>query len=379
MTMRVHDQPAPIPVLELAGSVALYGAERWILALLKHLNQDRIKPLICALRDDQGSNAPICDAASELGVPSLVIDAPRRFDFNAVRKLRRIIRGRKISILHTHGYKVDLLGRLATLGTPCKIITTPHGWTHEPDMKLRMYESLDRAIFPFMDLVVPLSQEMHKDIAQLPGMRRKLQLILNGVDLDEIASDVKEAPELTAWKSEGCFIIGFIGRLIEAKGIGALLRAVAQMPSPAVRVALIGNGPDEQSFRDMAQSLNISERVTFFGYREDRLSFIKAFDVLALPSLSEGIPRCIMEAMGLGVAVVASDIPGCRAVVDSCETGILVPTGDEKALGEAFESLRRNPVFRNTLAQAGKIHVYKHFSAERMAKQYEKLFIECSH
>jgi glycosyltransferase involved in cell wall biosynthesis len=371
-----NQNATPLHVLELAGSVALYGAERWILALVKNLNRDRIKPIIGAICDDDSPSAPLCEAAERLGIGSLVIEAPGRFDINSILKLRQIIIEHNIAIIHTHGYKVDLLGRLASWGTPCRILTTPHGWTHNADIKLRLYEWLDRALFPFMDIVVPLSEDMHKSIAGLPGLRRKLQLIPNAVDLDELATEVEAVPELMSWKKEGYFVVGFIGRLISAKGIVTLLRAVANMPSAKVRVALLGNGPDEHALKEIAQSLKISERVKFYGYREDRLSFIKGFDVLALPSLSEGIPRCMMEAMGLSIAVVASDIPGCRALIDTPETGILVPPGDESALCIALESLRNNPAVRMALANAGKQRVFNHFSAKRMAKQYEDLFFK---
>lgn len=372
----MENSSSAIRVLELAGSVALYGAERWILALVKNLDRRKIQPIIGALNDEMGSTAPLCDAAARINVPTFVIQSFGRVDLHSVRQLRQIIQKQGINILHTHGYKLDLQGRLATWGTRCKIVTTPHGWTHNPDLKLRLYEHLDRAILPLMDRVAPLSDEMHRQIAGIPGMSGKLRLIRNGVDLDELSSDIQESPELNVWKTEGHFIIGFIGRLITGKGLLTLLRAIAQMASPKVRLAVVGSGPDLQMLKEATQSLNISTRVAFFGYREDRLSFIKAFDVLALPSLSEGIPRCLMEAMGLGIPVVASDIPGCRALIDTHRTGLLVPPGDDSALAGALESIVKNPGLGMALAQAAKEKICAGFSAGRMAREYEDLFFD---
>jgi glycosyltransferase involved in cell wall biosynthesis len=372
----IENISSAIRVLELAGSVALYGAERWILALVKNLDRQKIQPIIGALNDEMGSTAPLCDAAVRMDAPTFVIQSRGRVDLHSIRRLRQIIQKQSINILHTHGYKLDLQGRLATWGTQCKIVTTPHGWTHNPDMKLRLYENLDRAIFPLMDRVAPLSDEMHRQIAGIPGMSRKLRLIRNGVDLDELSPDIKESPEMSLWKSQGHFVVGFIGRLIGAKGPLTLLRAIAQMTSTKVDLAVVGSGPDLQLLKEAAQSLNISTRVAFFGYREDRLSFIKAFNVLALPSLSEGIPRCVMEAMGLGIPVVASDIPGCRALIDTHKTGILVPPGSESELANALEYLRNNPGIRVSLAKAAKEKVIACFSAGRMAREYEELFLD---
>jgi glycosyltransferase involved in cell wall biosynthesis len=366
----------PLQVLELAGSVALYGAERWILALVKNLNRERVQPVIAALRDDDSSVAPLCDAADHLRIPSIVIESPGRFDLASIWQLRRAIIRRRIDIVHTHGYKVDLLGRLATWGTRARILTTPHGWTFEPDIKLRIYEGFDRALYPFMDAVAPLSEAMYQGLAGMPWTRRKMHLIPNAVDLDELTADIEVAAELKEWKSRGFFIVGFIGRLIGAKGVLTLMRAVKQMRDQTVHLALVGTGPEEQSLLENARSMNILNRVRFFGYREDRLSFIKAFDVLALPSLSEGIPRCAMEAMGLGVPVVASDIPGCRALIESGNNGILVPASDPKALKDALELFRDDPAIRADMSNAAKKRVFAEFSAKRMAERYEELFFK---
>jgi glycosyltransferase involved in cell wall biosynthesis len=338
------------------------------------MRRDRMDLTIAAIKDEVGTGTPICSAAAQLGLPSLLIESPGRINCAAIRRLRRIIKEREIAIVHSHGYKGDLMGRLATLGTRCRIVTTPHGWTHGPDLKLRLYEILDRSIFPFMDAVVPLSEDMHRELSRRTFSRSRLQLILNAVDLEEIENHAGQTSELAAWKSRGLFIIGYIGRLIQDKGIATLLRAVAQMSSPEVGIALIGTGPDESAFRETARNLGIAERVRFLGYREDRLSFLNAFDLFVLPSLSEGIPRCIMEAMGLGIPVAASDIPGCRVLVRDGETGCLFPPGDEKALARTLEILRINPDLRKALAQSAKARVYEQFSAKRMAREYELLF-----
>lgn len=363
-------------MLELAGSVALYGAERWILALVKHLNRDRIKPMIGALADDNGLSAPLCDASQKMGIPSISIKAPGRFNYNAIRLIRRVIAENNIDIIHTHGYKGDILGLLATRGSSCRIITTPHGWTHEPDFKLRLYELFDKALYPFMDSVVPLSKDMFRQLAGKRGMARKMRLIENAVDLDEIYADKCPSPEIIFQGKNKCFIIGFIGRLIKAKGLTSLLSALSRMSDRSVSLALIGNGPEEEELRRLARELNIGDRVRFFGYREDRIALMKSFDVFVLPSLSEGIPRCLMEAMGIGVPIVATDIPGCRDLIENGKTGLLFPPGDVDALCDALESLKNSGDKRNILANNAKDYVYKHYSANRMAREYEDLFCQ---
>jgi glycosyltransferase involved in cell wall biosynthesis len=366
----------PIRVLELGGAVALFGAERWILALVKNINRSAIETFVAALRDSPGTPVPLCDNAKGLGLSTAIIDAPGRFSPQAVTKLRKVLLEREIQIIHTHGYKQDIVALLAAYGTRCRVVATPHGWTHKADPKLLIYEWLSMAVFPCMDAVVPLSDDMFRILARFPFIKRKLRIIRNGVDLDELLGKHEEIPELIERKRHGSFLVGYVGRLIKAKGIETLVRAVALQNHPDVHLLLIGTGPDEAFFRKLTNELRISNRVHFFGYREDRLSFFKSFDLFVLPSFSEGIPRCMMEAMGLGLPVVASDIPGCRALVSDGVTERLVPPGDEISLAKALEEMHDNAPLRDDLGKRGSLRIAESFSAARMAQQYEELFIK---
>ena len=100
--------------------------------------------------------------------------------------MRKFIREKKIDILHTHGYKTDIIGFLAIKGTNCKIISTPHGWTANSNLKLHLYEFIDRLVFAFFDAIIPLSQELYASIIKIPGTKNKVFLIENGVDINEI-------------------------------------------------------------------------------------------------------------------------------------------------------------------------------------------------
>jgi glycosyltransferase involved in cell wall biosynthesis len=114
--------------------------------------------------------------------------------------------------------------------------------------------------------------------------------------------------------------------------------------------------------------------VTFTGYREDRLQLLASLDVFVLPSESEGIPRCLLEAMAASVPVIASDIPGCRALVRHGETGELFAVGDVAGLAGALQRAAASPAQRLARAAAGRRHVREHYSAAAMAEQYLALY-----
>jgi glycosyltransferase involved in cell wall biosynthesis len=354
--------------------MGLYGAERWILALVKHLDRARVESIVGAIKDDPSLDVPLCLEARKLGFRTKVFEAHGRFNWGAVREVRRFLRSEAVQVLHTHQYKQDLIGLLAAAGTGCRVVSTPHGWSTHADWKLRSYEWLDRRVFRFCDAVVPLSRELRDELSGRYGVDGRLRLIENGVDLTEIDEASEPAPETKRWKEGGAFVVGYVGQLIPRKGLDVLLRAVRMLPARSVRVAVVGSGEQEGELRALAAELGLGDAVSFLGFRDDRLAWLRGFDAFVLPSLLEGIPRCLMEAMAAGVPAVASDIPGCRDLVKSGETGLLFPLGDVRSLGTHLDTLRRDPELRHRLGAAGREKVRARHSAARMAQEYEALF-----
>ncbi|OAG27694.1 glycosyltransferase family 4 protein [Thermodesulfatator autotrophicus] len=364
-----------IRVLQLGSPTGLYGAERWILALIKYLDREKIETIVGVIRDDPTLDAPLLAEAEKLGFETMAIEAYGRFNPQAVRKLKAYLKEKGIHILHTHGYKQDLAGFLATRGLKTKILATPHGWSKEPDLKLAIYEALNRLVFLGFDRVAPLSREIYEGLLRIPGLKRKLTLIVNAVDLSEIEA-VKDVPEeILARKKEGFFILGYIGQLIHRKGLDVLLKALAYKELSDCFLFVVGEGPLKEDLKALAARLGISDKIHFTGYREDRLNFLRGFDVFVLPSRLEGIPRCLMEAMGMGKPVVASAIEGIKDLVcEDGEGGLLFPPEDEKALAQKIAFLKKDYTFREKLSQKARQIVTEKFSAERMAREYEALY-----
>lgn len=364
-----------IKVLQLGTPSGLYGAERWILALIRSLPVgQQIDWWVGAIKDEPWQQVQLCQEAEASGFKTIIFESIGKISFHAVGLVRQFIRKNGIDILHTHGYKTDLIGVLATQGTACKIVTTPHGWTKKPDLKLLCYEIMDRFLFPFCDAVVPLSKAMADPLRFIPGLTRKLHLIQNGVDILEIEAIDSVAEEMRRWKGEGALIAGYIGRLITGKGIETLLSALAAPGMENWRLAIIGDGEKGEELKSLSQRLGLCDRVIFFGFRPDRLSFLKGFDAFVLPSESEGIPRCLMEAMAARVPVVASDIPGCRYLVDHKRTGLLFETNNTGKLTQALLSLGSDPQFVQALVNAAYTHVNTYYSASRMTIEYSLLY-----
>jgi glycosyltransferase involved in cell wall biosynthesis len=366
-------QNQKIRVLQLGSPTGLYGAERWILALVRHLDPAEVESIISVIQDDPALAAPLCQEAQALGFRTHVFNAYGRFNWSAVSQLRQFILKNDVQILHTHGYKTDIIGLLAVWSTSCKIVSTPHGWSVHAGTMLKIYEAIDRAIFPFFDVVAPLSDTIFNDLKKLPGLRRKLHVIRNGVDLSEIDAEKTLATEIAAWKGKDSFVIGYIGQLIPRKGLILLLKAFAKLTMPKKKLVILGEGNQREELERLSSNLRIQDDVAFFGFRDDRLKFLKSFDVFVLPSRLEGIPRCLMEAMAARIPVIASNIPGCTDLIQHDQTGLLFELDNIESLLDCLNQCM-NLETRIRLGRGGRNFIIANYSASSMARQYQNLY-----
>lgn len=364
----------PLRVLHLGSPSGLYGAERWILALAKYLPPGRIQSTVGVIQDDaENSLSALCEHAARQGLPVIQFHAPGRMNLKAIQKLRAWLEQENIDVLHTHGYKTDIVGLFAVRKTSCKIISTPHGWSTEDGTMLQVYEILDRLAFAFMDAVVPLSSELLAGLQAWPIPADKLQLITNGVDIDDVRETVAAVRAETP-VSPKKFNVGFIGRLVPQKGVETLLRGFSQADIPGKFLHLVGEGPQRPELEKLAAELMITDRVRFYGYRDDRLALLSAFNVFALCSAREGCPRALLEAMASGVPIVASDVPGCRDLVEHEVNGILFPYENVRALARSLERLAIDNSLTVRLVSTAEKYVESNFSARSMADRYTRLY-----
>jgi glycosyltransferase involved in cell wall biosynthesis len=335
----------------------------------------RVESVVGVIEDQVEPDVPeLLERSEALGFETVRFRSIGRISSSAISQIRDFVRRERINVLHTHGYKTDIVGLLAVLGTGCQLVTTPHGWTEGPDLKLRVYEWLDRLAFFFMDAVVPLSPRLYTDTARWLKWRRNVFLIRNGVDVAEIDAAAPHERSIEHAADENGLIVGYIGRLVPGKRVEDLVRAFAALDVEDKQLWIVGDGPERANIESAISSHSLQSSVRLFGYRDDRLSLLKSFDVFVLPSLSEGIPRCLLEAMAARVPVVATDIPGCRNLVEDAETGLLYAPGDAAALQAALQALVSDPGRAASIVTRARDFVLQEYSAERMALEYTDLY-----
>lgn len=349
-----------IKVAHFISSSGLYGAERWVLALLRHsAGTDNL--LVCP----STSEDDLLQEADRLSIAVQTLDVSGNFallDF--VRKLVQLIKSEQIDILHTHGYKSDIIGYFAARLAGIRLLSTPHGWSFNAGFKLRLYEQLDRAILKRFDMVVPLSEGLRESIGPLSNDR--MRVIGNFVDLDSLVPPEPGDDRL----------VTYIGQLIERKRVQDLITALSILDDTRVRLQIIGDGPLREELVGTAESLGLSERVDFLGFRSDRLQLLNRSGIMVLPSLMEGIPRALMEGMAMERFAIGTDIPGTRELITDQQTGILVPEKSPDKIAEAIAYVLDHPERAREMAIRGRERIESRHSAAAAAGQYRVLYQE---
>jgi len=207
----------------------------------------------------------------------------------------------------------------------------------------------------------------------------KLVVIYNSVEISEYQGGVDVARIREELEIDPAHtVVGTVSRLDEAKGIRYFLQAVPEVliRNSEVSFLIVGAGSQRRELERLARDLDIESRVIFAGYRPDVVKMLAIMDVFVLPSLYEGFPNAVLEAMAIAKPVVATRVGGTPEAVEDGVTGLLVPPRDPKALAEAIIALLQDRERAEAMGQAGRERVERYFSAERMVQETEALYEE---
>ncbi len=314
--------------------------------------------------------------------PSLVREIHPVKDALALARLTRFLRAGRWDVVHTHSSKAGVLGRCAArlAGVP-HVVHTVHGWGfHEGQSAavFRLYVLLERMCAPRTDVLVHVAErDRVLGLRQRIGRPEQYRLIRSGIEIARFRDD--RTPPAAARRAlgvpEDAFVVGSVGRLVPQKAPLDLVDAFAEVAAavPRAFLVIVGDGPLRGAVEARAAARGLADRVVLPGIRRDVPALLRAFDVFALSSRWEGLPRVFPQAMAAGLAVVATDVAGAADIVEPGHTGFLVPPGDTRALGHGILRLAGDAALRRRLGAAARDAV-EAFSAERMAGQLEDVY-----
>jgi glycosyltransferase involved in cell wall biosynthesis len=357
-------------VLYLITELNVGGAERALGRLLAGLDRERFEPVVTCL---YGSASPVAASIRGLGLPVLDLGMTRKWRFDAILRLYRLLRKERPAILHTWLFHANVAGRI--LG-PLAGVPVVINAERTMGMESRWRYMSNRLTLSLADRVVCVSEQVAAFCRQRFGLPlEKAVVIPNGVDFPEwdILMDQPTARREVGLPPDGVWV-GTVARLDPVKRLDLLLEALSVLEH--VQASIVGYGPEEERLLRMAEELGVQDRVWFVGYQRDVWPWLVACDVFVLSSDWEGMPNAVLEAMGVGLPVVATATGGTPDVVVDGETGLLVPPGDPAALAAALDRLIHDPELRRTMGAAGQRRARTCFSGRQMVARTQALYEE---
>ncbi len=324
----------------------------------------------------------LAEELRKLSVRVLIVSETSSNLLNALAQIVRILREYPCDLIHTHKPKDNVLGVLAGI-LSCRplVVRTVHGspeiFSGITYLKMILHELPNQFCNKFLvDRVIAVSEDLRNRLGQYYGWD-KVICIHNGINHQEVCAEV-DTSEIRSRLGLGRedYAIGSVGRLTAVKGHEFLIRAAAHLVEgpKTVKVILVGDGPLRKYLEGLALHLGVSKRVIFAGHQEHPRGFLQAMDVFVLPSLNEGIPLALLEAMSARRPIVASRVGGVPEVIEHEQTGLLVESGNEQELAKACNRFISNKLLADTLGSAAHLRVISHFSSEVMGEKVVSLY-----
>lgn len=359
----------PVPVCLVITDLDVGGAERALVALATRLDRRRWDPSVIALGNEGALVAPLRQA----GIETICLDVARERPFQAVVRLAKALRCRKPRLVQSFLFHANVASRLAAPLAGCPWVV---GGLRVAERQKGWHVALDRRTASLSAGSVCVSEGVRRFNADAGISPDRLTVIPNGIDPLRFDHAEKVSRSELGVPEEAHLVV-YVGRLDVQKGIPFLLDAAEQVVAtrPQWHLAMVGDGPERASLRARTDSSALlSGRVHWLGRRDDIPSVLKAADLLVLPSLWEGMPNVVLEAMAARRAVVATAVEGTEDLVITGQTGWLVPTKDAEALAGSLEDAVDHPNLTRQYGEAGRRRIESEFSVASVVNAYEHLW-----
>ena len=368
-------ETAPIRVLHVVPQLGVGGTENGVLNILEHLGGE-VTQSICAVRSCDMSSPRIAAVRDRVAV----IGVQRR---SAISMLAEYFRQTRPDVVHSRNWGAIESVIAARLARVPAIIHSEHGYEIGMENGLPFRQRLFRAIaYRAASVVMTVSEELREFHAtQAWVSAAKIRVIPNGVDTQKFKPNpaARSAIRRELGIAQDATVITTVGRVIALKNQEAVIRAMRELPGDGSKLValIIGDGPERARLENLVACEGLGGKVLMLGAREDINDLLGASDVFCLPSHLEGMSNTVLEAMAVGLPVVATRVGANPELVDDNQTGLLVPVRDDRALTAALMRLATNPEMRIRMGSAARGRVLLNFSLELMMKRYLQLYRDC--
>lgn len=341
----------------------------------KRVNREKYEVSVCCLRE----GGPYEQRFKDIGLYVKNFKMKGVFDIRIVPRLVKFIKEKKIDIVQTAILPADVYGRISAklAGVPFISSTIHNIDDYRMERKYFLHRAADRWSMSLATHIVTVSKAVEKFISQWPEVRSKITTICNGIDGQKYNVDIDtEIYKAELGLQNKVPTIGVTARLVKQKGLEFLLEAASYVLKGGrqVQFIVVGDGPLKEELEGLAKKLRIEQNIFFTGFREDIPQILAILYIFVLPSLWEGLPLSVIEAMFSSKPAIATNVSGTPEAVVDGETGILIPPKDSKLLAEAIIELLDSPEKRKRMGEKGRQRALDLFSIETMVKKYEEFY-----
>lgn len=361
-------------LVHLTASTMFGGPERQMLGMAAALPTNYQTTFLSF--SEHGRCQPFLDLVRARGFAgnSLTNDFPRLLA--TLRELTNQLIAIRADVVLAHGYKANILGRIAARRAGIPIVSVSRGWTGE-NRKVRLYERLDRWHLRFVDHVVAVSDAQAAKVRAAGVPSERLSVIRNSARFE--AFDNREAAALLQYfPIAPRRIVVSAGRLSPEKGFRLLVQSACRVLASMPDVGFIhfGDGVERAAIEQEIREQALTDRFVLAGFSPSLDRLIPCADLVVLPSYTEGMPNILLEAGAAGVACVATRVGGTPEVVVDGQTGLLVPPGNPSRIADAILELLDNDERRAAMGIAARERMYQHFSFTAQAHAYQDLLAQ---
>jgi len=359
----------PVKVLFLITELDIGGAEKALYEIVRGIDRKRFCVEVASLY----GKGTVAEWLKKEEIPVHHLNMKGKWDAGVLFRLSSLLKNQNFDILYAFLFHAGLIGRFAALlaGTPAVISAVRVAEKRRPSHLI-----LERLTRGLVTMYVAVSEDVRRFVIRECRLRpEKVVTIPNGVDFWKFEGQERKSARERLGLSPDSFVALFIGRLDEQKGPEYLIRAWAQaLPNLAKAILLVaGEGPQREKLETLAHNLGISHSLRLVGFCDNVPLLFAASDIFILPSLWEGMPNVVLEAMAAGVPVIATSVEGSRELLLDGKAGVLVPPRDADSLAKAIVGIYNQPEKVRVLVRRAKKRVRENFTVERMVGANEAL------
>lgn len=364
-----------IRILQTIRQGKVGGGETHVLDLVKELDKDRFVSVILSFTD-----GPMVDKLKADGFKTYVVHTEKPFNYKVWKDVKEILIAEKIDLIHAHGTRANSNTFYPAKQLKIPVVYTVHGWSFHPDQQpvVKLIRTLsERFLVKVASQTICVSESnLREGKSKFPMHDSKV--IVNGINQVKFNPDQDYKDIRTAFgivKDE--ILVSYIARITAQKEPLTFLNAIAKIPAEVkVKFLIVGDGDLKAQMLELAEKLKLGSRVIFEDFRDDIPAILNGTDIFCLPSLWEGLPIALLEAMAMRKAIVATAIDGTRDLIADRQNGLLIPVSDPDELAKAILLLLSDEQLRKSLGQKAGALVKADFNIETMTRKVEATYLD---